>query len=133
MRFWKYHGTGNDFVMVVDLDDEHPWPSDLIAAACHRRFGLRGGGVSRVVRGHGWTDFFMDYANADGRVAEMCGNGIPCLGKLVYEAGRTRRTELEVGTRGGTKHLSLRVEDGEVAAVTVDMGPPELARGRIPM
>jgi diaminopimelate epimerase len=133
MRFWKYHGTGNDFVMVVDLDDEHPWPADLIAAACHRRFGVGADGVIRVVRGQGGTDFFMDYANADGRVAEMCGNGIRCLGKLVYDAGLTRKTELEVGTRGGTKHLTLRVEDGAVSAVTVDMGPPELTRARIPM
>jgi diaminopimelate epimerase len=79
------------------------------------------------------SDFFMDYRNADGSLAEMCGNGVRCLGALVYDRGYTTATELDVGTRAGTKHLSLAVEDGAVRAVTVGMGPPAFARGEIPM
>jgi len=75
----------------------------------------------------------MDYRNADGSLAEMCGNGIRCLGKLVVERGHTTATELEVGSRGGTRHLSLEVHDGVVGSVTVGMGPPAFARGQIPM
>ena len=135
LRVWKYHGTGNDFVMLEDLDDERPLSSGLVAALCHRRFGVGADGVIRVTRnvegaGH---SFFMDYWNADGSVAEMCGNGVRCLAKLVYERGHTRQTELDIGTRDGVKHVSLDVADGAVRSVTVGMGPPAFARSQIPM
>lgn len=134
LRIWKYHGTGNDFVMLEDLDDERPLSGELVAALCDRHTGVGADGVIRVTRGlEPGTDFFMDYRNADGSLAEMCGNGVRCLGKLVFERGLTRRTELEIGTRAGTKHLSLGVEDGVVRAVTVGMGPPAFARREIPM
>jgi diaminopimelate epimerase len=132
-RIWKYHGTGNDFVMLEDLEDERPLTEDLVAALCDRHLGVGADGAIRVTHGQDGTHFFMDYRNADGSLAEMCGNGVRCLGKLVYERGFTTATELEVGTRGGTKHLSLDVADGVVRNVTVGMGPPLFARGRIPM
>jgi diaminopimelate epimerase len=133
-RIWKYHGTGNDFVMLEDLGDEHPLSAGFVAAVCDRRFGVGADGVIRVARGSGPDeDFFMDYRNADGSLAEMCGNGIRCLGAMVFELGLTDATELEVGTRGGTKHLSLNVESGAVRSVTVGMGAPAFERGRIPM
>jgi diaminopimelate epimerase len=137
MRISKYHGTGNDFVMVEDLDGVLDLSPAFIAAACDRHRGVGADGLIRVVRGDaaGGTgaDFFMDYSNADGRPAEMCGNGIRCLGKLVYERGHTSATRITVDTRDGVKHLTLDVEDGEVRSVTVDMGRPALERGRIPM
>jgi len=133
LRVWKYHGTGNDFVMLEDLDDERPLSSGLVAALCHRRFGVGADGVIRVTRDVGGSDFFMDYWNADGSVAEMCGNGVRCLAKLVYERGHTRQTELDIGTRDGVKHVSLDVADGAVRSVTVGMGPPAFARSQIPM
>jgi diaminopimelate epimerase len=130
----KYHGTGNDFVMVEDLDDERPLDPGLVAAVCDRHTGVGADGVIRVTRGlEPGTDFFMDYRNADGSLAEMCGNGVRCLGALVYERGFTTATELEVGTRAGVKHLSLHVEGGAVRTVTVGMGPPAFTRGDIPM
>jgi diaminopimelate epimerase len=132
LTIWKYHGTGNDFVMLEDLDDARPLTAELTAALCDRRLGIGADGVIRVVRGEG-AGFFMDYRNSDGSVAEMCGNGIRCLGKLVYERGLTSDTELDVGTRAGAKHLSLAVESGVVRAVTVGMGAPAFERGRIPM
>ncbi len=134
LTVWKYHGTGNDFVLLEDLDDERPLTAELTAALCDRRFGVGADGAIRVTRSPSpGEDFFMDYRNADGSLAEMCGNGIRCLGKMVYERGRTTATELEVGTRAGKKHLSLAVDEGVVRAVTVDMGGPAFERGRIPM
>ncbi|HLA92158.1 MAG TPA: diaminopimelate epimerase [Actinomycetota bacterium] len=131
---WKYHGTGNDFVMLEDLPDERPLTEPFVAAVCDRHKGIGADGVIRVTRGQAdGEDFFMDYRNADGSLAEMCGNGIRCLGKLVYEHGHTTATELEVGSRAGAKHLSLDVHDGVVGSVTVGMGPPAFARGQIPM
>lgn len=133
-KIWKYHGTGNDFVMLEDLEDERPLSAELVAAFCDRHRGVGGDGVIRVTRGvEAGTDFFMDYRNADGSLAEMCGNGIRCLGKLVFDRGYTTATELEVGSRAGTRHLSLDVSGGAVRAVTVGMGPPSFARGDIPM
>jgi diaminopimelate epimerase len=133
IRMWKYHGTGNDFVMLEDLDDVRPLNEAFVAAVCDRHTGIGADGVIRATRGATDEDFFMDYRNADGSVAEMCGNGIRCLGKLVFERGHTTETELEVGSRDGTKHLSLDVRDGVVETVTVGMGPPAFAREEIPM
>jgi len=131
---WKYHGTGNDFVLLEDLSDERPLTPELVAAICDRRIGVGADGVIRVTGGRtSGQDFFMDYRNADGSLAEMCGNGIRCLGKLVYERGHTSATDLQVGTRAGTRRLVLDVEEGVVRQVTVGMGPPAFARGEIPM
>jgi len=134
LRIWKYHGTGNDFVMLEDLADERTLSAELVAALCDRRFGVGADGVIRVTRGRErGEDFFMDYRNADGSLAEMCGNGIRCLGKMVLEHGLTDATELRVGTRGGTKDLALDIGGGVVRSVTVGMGAPAFERGRIPM
>ncbi len=132
LRFAKYHGTGNDFVVIEDLADARPLDAALVAAVCDRRFGVGADGVIRVTRAAD-ADFFMDYRNADGSLAEMCGNGIRCVGRLVFERGLTQKTELDVMTRGGPKHLSLHTSGGEVDAVTVDMGRPAFARSAIPM
>jgi diaminopimelate epimerase len=133
IRIWKYHGTGNDFVMLEDLADARPLNEAFVAAVCDRHTGIGADGVIRVTRGASGEDFFMDYRNADGSLAEMCGNGIRCLGKLVFEHGHTADTEIDVGSRAGTKHLSLDAPDGVVRTVTVGMGPPAFARGEIPM
>ncbi|MGH2691565.1 MAG: diaminopimelate epimerase [Actinomycetota bacterium] len=132
MRFSKYHGTGNDFVMIEDVADEVTLSSALVAALCDRHAGVGADGVIRIAPSD-TADFFMDYWNADGATAEMCGNGIRCLAKYVYERGLTDKTELDVDTRDGVKHLVLDVADGEMRAVRVDMGAPTLERGRIPM
>jgi diaminopimelate epimerase len=139
MRISKYHGTGNDFVMVEDLDGSLDLSPAFIAAACDRHLGVGGDGLIRIVRGDrrggSGADFFMDYSNADGEAAEMCGNGIRCLAKYVYERGHTAATELVVDTRDGLKHLTMDVDPSshEVRTVTVDMGSPTLERGKVPM
>jgi diaminopimelate epimerase len=132
MQFAKYHGTGNDFLLVEDLDDELRLSGALIAAACDRHMGVGADGLIRIVRGEG-VDFVMDYYNADGEVAEMCGNGIRCLAKYVFDRGLTSKQEIDVRTRAGVKRLALDAEDGVVHRVTVDMGTPALERKAIPM
>jgi diaminopimelate epimerase len=135
LEFAKYQGTGNDFLMVVDLDDERPLDPAQVAALCDRRTGVGADGVIRVVR----TDrdgarFFMDYANADGSTAEMCGNGIRCVGMLLHDRGLVDDTSVDVLTRAGLKHLTLHTESGPpLRRVTVTMGIPRFTRAAIPM
>jgi diaminopimelate epimerase len=144
LAFAKYQGTGNDFVMLEDLDGVRKLTPELVAALCDRRFGVGADGLIRVAGAEAAVaaglgdqaeraDFFMDYYNADGATAEMCGNGIRCLAKLVYERGFTDRTELAVATRGGLKRVWFQPIDGRVRDVTVDMGPPSFRRADIPM
>jgi len=132
MRFAKYHGTGNDFLLVQDLDDATPLSGELIAALCDRHRGVGADGLIRIVRGEG-SDFVMDYYNADGNPSEMCGNGIRCLAKYVFDKGLTSKEKIDVATRAGLKHLVLEAEDGVVRRVTVDMGRPSLERRALHM
>jgi len=123
MRFAKGHGTGNDFVVVPDLDDELELPPELVRLLCDRHFGIGGDGVLRVVRtaavGENQpAEWFMDYRNADGSLAEMCGNGVRVFVRYLIEEGLARGAEVAVATRAGTR--TVRVErEGQF---TVDMG-----------
>ena len=132
MRFSKYHGTGNDFVLVEDLEDRLRLEQDLIEAICDRRRGVGADGLIRIVRSDE-ADFFMDYYNADGQVAEMCGNGIRCLAKYVFDRGLTARHEMDVMTRAGLKRVVVEASGGVVRRVTVGMGIPQFERKAIPM
>jgi diaminopimelate epimerase len=146
MRFSKYHGTKNDFILIGDPACRATVTADLVVAACDRRSGAGADGLIRIATGAAaaaagiagpdaaQADFFMDHYNADGRTAEMCGNGIRCLAKFAFDRGLTASRELDVMTRAGMKHLSLHVgPGGMVDAVTVDMGRPELDVSRVPM
>jgi len=126
MRFAKGHGTGNDFVIVPDYDGELELSAELVARICDRHFGLGADGVLRVVRTEAAgapaagqsAAWFMDYRNADGSVAEMCGNGVRVFARFLIEQGMVSGPELAVATRAGTR--TVRVEaDGQF---TVDMG-----------
>ena len=116
--FLKGHGTENDFVLLPDHPDE--LDPARVRALCDRRAGIGGDGVLRVVREDaGW---FMDYRNADGSLAEMCGNGIRLFARYLVDAGLADPTgPIEVGTRDGVKTLTV---EGDV--ITVDLGPPRL-------
>ena len=127
MRFAKYHGIGNDFVMLLDLDDELSLTPGAVRALCDRRFGIGGDGVIRVAPSNG-ADFFMDYVNSDGSIGEMCGNGIRCLALFVRAEGATAATTLRIETRAG-----LKVVDVEGDRVRVDMGPPIFQPELIPV
>ena len=125
MRFAKYHGTGNDFIMVEDLGDSLRLEEGSIAALCDRHMGIGADGLIRIAPSDE-ADFFMDYYNADGQVAEMCGNGIRCLGKYVYDRKLTDRRQIDVMTRAGVKRLAISADNGVAREVTVDMGIPSL-------
>ena len=129
MRFAKYQGTGNDFVMIADLDDRLKLTPELVKALCDRRFGIGADGVIRVAPGTDGGELFMDYVNSDGSVGEMCGNGIRCLALFARELGLTSSEELKVGTPSGVKLVRI-VGDG---VVEVDMGPPVFEPSRIPV
>ena len=132
MRFAKGHGTENDFVILPDPDGELDLDAATVAALCDRRAGLGADGVLRVVRTKALgeplageaadaarCEWFMDYRNADGSVAEMCGNGVRVFARYLREAALVGDTVFEVGTRAGARRVTL--EDG--GDVTVDMGP----------
>jgi diaminopimelate epimerase len=127
VRFSKGHGTENDFVLLPDPDGELDLTPAQVAALCDRRRGVGGDGVLRVVRwaalGAGpepvpGVEWFMDYRNADGSIAEMCGNGVRVYARYLEHAGWLPDPEMRLGTRGGVR--TVRVDGDEVS---VDMGP----------
>ena len=128
VRVWKYQGTGNDFVMTLDLEDERPLTADEVRALCDRRFGIGADGSIRVTGGSDGRPF-MDYRNADGSVAEMCGNGLRCVAMLLRDLGEETSASFEVETRAGVR----RVAFDEAGRVTVDMGEPNFTKAAIPM
>jgi diaminopimelate epimerase len=122
VRFLKGHGTENDFVLLPDLDGALDLTPELVARLCDRRAGIGADGVLRVVRSavagvESEAEFFMDYRNADGSVAEMCGNGVRVYARYLVDAGLVPAGEIALATRGGTKQVTV----GEL--ITVDMGP----------
>jgi diaminopimelate epimerase len=134
LSFAKYEATGNDFVMLVDLDDVRPLEPQMVATLCDRRTGVGADGVIRVVRSdRSDASFVMDYRNADGSVAEMCGNGARCVGKLVHDREMSDELSFGVVTVSGVRSLRLHLDGAEVHRVTVDMGVPNFTRGAIPM
>ncbi|MDQ3878268.1 MAG: diaminopimelate epimerase, partial [Actinomycetota bacterium] len=128
MRFGKYQGIGNDFVMLADPDDRLEITGSLARSLCDRRFGIGADGVIRVAPSER-ADLFMDYVNSDGSIGEMCGNGIRCLAIFAREQGMTDRMELSVDTRAGIKKVSVLSE----GSVRVDMGPPAFAPAEVPV
>ncbi len=132
MRFTKMQGLGNDYVYVNCLEEQVDNPSSLARLVSDRHFGIGSDGLI-LIRPSVQADFFMEMFNADGSRSEMCGNGIRCVGKYVYDHGLTDKTDIAVNTLAGVKRLSLHVEDGCVAEVTVDMGAPVLDPALIPV
>ena len=128
MRFSKYHGIGNDFVLIADADDALTLEQDAVRRLCDRRFGVGGDGVIRVAPGREGGDFFMDYVNSDGSVGEMCGNGIRCMALFARAEGLTSETTLRIETRAGMKIVEIK---GDV--VRVDMGAPIFEPSEIPV
>lgn len=128
MRFAKYQGIGNDFVMLADPEDRLRLTPEDARALCDRRFGIGADGVIRVAPAQGGGDFFMDYVNSDGSLGEMCGNGIRCLAVFAAAEGLTDKAELQVETRAGLK--TVWVADG---GIRVDMGPPAFRPEDVPV
>src|SRR5215813_13696382 len=125
MRYAKGHGTGNDFIIVPDLDDQLELGADVVRQLCDRRTGIGADGVLRVVsRASGPAPWFMDYRNADGSIAEMCGNGIRVFARYLLDHGLANGPELAIATRAGTRMVRQELGD----ELTVDMGPASTGR-----
>ncbi|MFB7311630.1 diaminopimelate epimerase [Streptomyces sp. NPDC056192] len=127
IAFLKSHGTENDFVIVPDPDDAIDLPASVVARLCDRRAGIGGDGLLHVVRSAahpearamaGEAEWFMDYRNADGSVAEMCGNGVRVFARYLQHAGLVEEGDLAVATRGGVKKVHI-AKGGDI---TVSMG-----------
>lgn len=117
------HGAGNDFVVFADLEDQLEISESMVRKLCDRNFGVGGDGIIRITRDQGM--YFMDYRNADGSIARMCGNGVRTVGKWLGDRNLAGDS-VNVSTRSGLKELQLvRGKDGRVASVRVDMGPPQ--------
>jgi diaminopimelate epimerase len=127
MRFAKGHGTGNDFLILPDPDDVAVLPPDLVARLCDRRTGLGADGILRAVRtsAGGPAEWFMDYRNADGSIAEMCGNGVRVFARYLLRHGLAAGPDFTVATRAGLR----QVREEASGEITVDMGAP-VVRGR---
>lgn len=121
MKFTKMHGCGNDYVYVNAIDQKVEDPAKIAVMVSDRHFGIGSDGLI-LIKASDKADFEMQMFNADGSEGAMCGNGIRCVGKYVYDKGYTNKTELTVETLSGIKTLSLNVTDGKVKTVTVDMG-----------
>ncbi len=132
LSFTKMHGLGNDYVYINCFRQTLPVPATTLARyLSDRRFGVGSDGLILILPSS-VADCRMEMYNADGSRAEMCGNGIRCVGKLVFDTHIARKPLLRVETDAGVKELQLQVENGWVTAVTVDMGPPRLAPQEIP-
>ena len=132
MRFTKMHGLGNDYVYVNGFAEQVDDPVALARAVSDRHFGIGGDGLILILPSDK-ADCRMRMFNADGSEAQMCGNGIRCVAKYVYDHDIARRTTLNVETLAGIIDLDLFVAGGVVERVCVKMGEPRLQREQIPM
>lgn len=132
MKFTKMHGCGNDYVYVNLFEEQIGDPAKVSIAVSDRHFGIGSDGLITIGPSE-IADFRMRIYNADGSEAEMCGNGIRCVAKYVYDHKLTDKTEITVETGAGVKTLQLTVEDDKVTLVRVDMGEPILTPHEIPV
>lgn len=131
-RFTKMHGLGNDYVYMDAIHQKIDKESELARFVSDRHFGIGSDGLILICKSD-IADFKMKMFNQDGSEAEMCGNGIRCVGKFVYDKGLTNKTTVTVETLAGIKVLKLNIEEGKVKTVRVDMGEPILEPEKIPV
>ncbi len=132
LKFTKMQGLGNDYVYMDAIHQKIGNASSLAKAVSNRHWGIGSDGLILIDESD-VADFKMRMFNPDGSESEMCGNGIRCVGKFVYDKGLTDRTELTIETLAGIKKLKLKVQNGKVKMITVDMGEPTLEPNEIPV
>jgi diaminopimelate epimerase len=132
MKFTKMHGIGNDYVYVNCFRETVEDPARVAEQVSDRHFGIGSDGLI-LIKPSEVADFEMEMYNADGSRGAMCGNGIRCVAKYVYDYGLTDKTQISVATGSGIKYLDLTIENGKVALVKVDMGAPILEAAKIPV
>lgn len=132
MKFTKMHGIGNDYVYVNCLKETVENPSEVSKIVSDRHFGIGSDGLI-LIKPSEIADFYMEMYNADGSRSAMCGNGIRCVAKYVYDYGLTDKTEVDIDTAAGIKHIVMTLKDGKVEKVRVDMGEPILKPELVPV
>lgn len=132
IKFTKMHGAGNDYVYIDDTQANIKDGPKLAGLISNRHFGIGSDGLVLIASSQ-IADFKMNMFNYDGSEAEMCGNGIRCVGKFVYDKGLTNKTTITVETLAGIKTLDLNVKNGRVKSVRVDMGEPCFDIAKIPV
>ena len=143
MKFVKMHGLGNDFIMIdclygvdnvdkIASETEDMLSREVVQQLCDRHYGIGADGVICILPSVR-ADFRMKLYNADGSTAQMCGNGIRCLGKYVYDHGRTQKVNLQIETDAGVRQLILYKGTDRIGTVRVDMGTPEFVPKHIPV
>ena len=134
MKFEKMHGCGNDYVYVSGFDYkfDKQKKEELAIKLSDRHFGVGSDGLI-FINPSEIADFEMEMYNADGSRSEMCGNGMRCVARYVYDKGLTNQTEFSVESMGKIKYIKLTLENGEVSAIQVDMGEPILVPEEIPV
>ena len=132
IKFTKMHGLGNDYVYIDAINQKIENESSLAKFVSNRHFGIGSDGLILICKSE-IADFKMRMFNSDGSEAEMCGNGIRCVGKFVYDKGLTNKETVTIETLAGRKTLQLNVENGKVKTVKVDMGEPILEAEKIPV
>lgn len=132
MIFTKMEGCGNDYVYVDCTGKELENPAEVAKKVSDRHFGIGSDGLI-LIKSSDRADFFMEMYNADGSRSPMCGNGIRCVGKFVYDKGLTDKKSISIDTLAGIKYLDFNVIDDKVATVKVNMGNPILVPSQIPV
>lgn len=132
MKFTKMQGIGNDYVYVNCFEETVEDPFGLAVWVSNRHFGVGSDGLI-LIKPSKRADFMMEMYNADGSLGAMCGNGIRCVAKYVYDKGLTDKKEISIETASGIKYVKLTVKDGRAVLVEVNMGSPVLEAARIPI
>ena len=132
MKFTKMHGIGNDYVYVNCFKETVENPSEVAVKVSDRHFGIGSDGLI-LIKPSEVADGKMEMYNADGSQGAMCGNGIRCVAKYMYDYGITDKTSISVETKSGIKYLDLTLKDGKVDTVKVNMGMPILKAAEIPV
>lgn len=132
LKFTKMHGLGNDYVYMDAINQKIENRQEIAKFVSDRHFGIGSDGLILICPSN-VADFKMQMFNQDGSEAQMCGNGIRCVGKYVYDKGLTNKTTISIETLAGIKILKMQEENGKIKLITVDMGEPILEPNKIPV
>lgn len=132
LKFTKMHGCGNDYIYFNCFEQAVENPEGLSKKLSHRRFGIGGDGIILICPSE-VADAKMRMFNLDGSEGKMCGNGIRCVGKYLYDNGLARKNEISIETLSGVKTLKVLEKDGKASLLTVNMGKAEFSPSKVPV
>ncbi|MDF2590694.1 MAG: diaminopimelate epimerase [Clostridia bacterium] len=132
MKFCKYHGLGNDFIIISNMESNMLMDAKNAEKLCHRHFGIGADGVI-LVEQSSVADIRMIIYNSDGSRPEMCGNGLRCFAKFVYDEGIVKKSIIVVETDAGIMNVEIKSDEEGASAVVVNMGGPEFSAEKVPV